>query len=128
MRIEGSGAAMVVVSDKVLRIVAPNGRPATTAALAKLTQQEKGLERQLSEAKADRSGDDASRQAEIRRLETAIKEVQKQMEPLKAQLEELKKQEDKEAEARAVNREAKLTGRNPYTTLMKTDLTTLGEE
>lgn len=119
---------MVVVSDKILRIVAPSGRPATSAALAKLAQQEKGLERQLGEAKADRSLDEAGRQQEIRRLEAALKEVRKQMEPLKAQLEELKAQEDKEAEARAVLKEARQTGRSPYTRLLTADLSKLGEE
>lgn len=119
---------MVVVSDKILRIVGPSGRPAMTSALAKLTQQEKGLERQLSEAKADRSMNDDARQQEIRRLETVLKEVRKQMEPLKAQLEAIKAQEDKEAEARAVVKEARQTGRNPYTRLLTADLSKLAEE
>lgn len=115
---------MVVVADKILRIVGPSGRPATTAALSKLTLREKELQRQLQEVKGTAGTDAAAQQQDIRRLEDAIKEVQKAMEPLKKQLEELKAQEQKEADARAA---ARAVAANPYAPILKTDLTTLGE-
>ncbi|MGU3494142.1 hypothetical protein ACLBXM_08870 [Xanthobacteraceae bacterium A53D] len=120
---------MVVVSDKILRIVAPSGRPATTAALYKLLLKEKALERQISEMKGASRTSEANLQAGLRRLENALKDVQKQMEPLKAQLQELKEQEDKEAEAQAVVREAALRkGKDPHTLLSQIDLASLGRK
>lgn len=117
---------MVVISDKILRIVAPSGRPATTAALYKLNLQEKALERQISELKSSSGTGGADVQEEIRKLETKLSEIQKKKEPLKAQLEELREQEDKEAEASAAAREAALRkGENPYAHPLKIDLTSI---
>lgn len=118
---------MVVVADKILRIIAPSGRPATNAELSKLTLREKSLESQLREVKSATGMDDATRQQEIRKLEDAIKEIQKKMEPLKAQLEELKAQEEKEARASEAARAARNNAGNPYAPILKTDLTSLGE-
>lgn len=118
---------MVVVADKILRIIGPTGRPATNAELSKLTLKEKALEGQLRELKRATGADDAGLQQEIRKLEDAIKDVRKKMEPLKAQLEELNAQEEKEAEARAAARAAQNKTGNPYVPLLKTDLTSLGE-
>ncbi|GGF82393.1 hypothetical protein GCM10007301_48110 [Azorhizobium oxalatiphilum] len=115
---------MVVVSDKILRIVSPFGKPATTAALNKLSLQEKSLERQILEMKSSAGAADI--QPEIQRLEDALRAVRDEMKPLKAQLEELKEQEEKEAEAGAVAREAALRkGENPYAQLSKVDLTSI---
>lgn len=118
---------MVVVADKVLRIVGPSGKPATAAALNKLSLQEKALEQQLREVKGAGGMDAATRQQEVRKLEDAIKEVQKKMEPLKAQLEELRAQEEKEARASTAARSAQAKANNPYAPVFKADLTTLGK-
>ncbi|MBA4789007.1 MAG: hypothetical protein AB1698_16455 [Pseudomonadota bacterium] len=115
---------MVVVADKILRIIGPTGRPSTTAELSKLSLKEKELERQLRDVKGTRATDEAAQRAEIRKLEDALKAVQKAMEPLKKQLEELNKQEEKEAAVRAA---ARSVASNPYAPILRTDLTKLGE-
>ncbi|MFG1479784.1 hypothetical protein V5F53_14155 [Xanthobacter sp. V4C-4] len=120
---------MVVVSDKILRVIAPFGKPATTAELSKLSLQEQALERKIREMKASSRPGEASFEPEIQKLKDALRAVQKKIEPLKDQLEELKAQEDTEAEARAAARETALRkGENPYTQLLKIDLTSIGKK
>ncbi|WP_127090803.1 hypothetical protein [Aquabacter cavernae] len=119
---------MVVVADKILRIVGPTGKPATTAALNKLVLRENQLEAQLAEVKSARGTDEAAQQQEIRKLEEALKEVRKTMESLKAQLEELRAQEEKEGNVRSAAREALSKAGNPYAPLFKADLTSLSKD
>lgn len=96
---------MVVVADKILRIIGPTGRPSITAALSKLVVRERALEGQLREEKSAARPDDAAAQAEIRAKEDALREVRKKIEALKAQMAELDAQEKKEARAAQAVRE-----------------------